>query len=515
MLRETYMGKVMFRLLTTAACAGTVGLIAACVSSTRSSPEPELSPMSVLLDSAASSFFGLNAAPGMAVVVVQGDRVIYRRAFGRADVEANRPFTPQTPFYIASTTKAFTGLAAAILADRGTWNLDGPLSRYSPGLVLRAPLSADSISVRSLLAHTHGIANGGPLTVRLAYTGDLHTAADRRRALSVHAPAQTGRAYAYGNLGYNLAAMAMEEVTARPWQELLEREVLRPAGMRHTSALPSRYNQSDLAQPYQPTPTGFRRLRFGKSDANMQSAGGLITTLDDMATWLEAHLNEGRVGGKQIFPAAAVRETHRNQVSGPVRARTYLPQIGYGLGWQVSLLGEDTLLTHVGVFPGFSTHISLFPARRAGVVILANDGDLGTPLVEILGTVLHDVVRGRPLITTDSLASIRRLFDGRRAQIAADLERRAARSQILPLPRPAYTGSFTHPDWGTIRVDLRGDTLEFRMGVARADAEVFDAGRNQLRVELLGSPDVMTAVVENGRIVALELSGVRFSRSSG
>lgn len=490
-------------------------MIAACTAATRPAPIVTPSAITALLDSAATSFFGLNGAPGMAVIVVQGDRVVYRRAFGFADVEATRPFTPHTPFYIASTTKAFTGLAAAILAERGTWNLDAPLSRYLPGIALRSPLSADSISIRSLLSHTHGIANSGPLTTRLAYTGDLHTRDDLRRALGEHGAAQTGRAYAYGNIGYNVAAMAMEEVTGRTWQQLLQQEVLGPAGMTQTSAFPSRFNANELAQPYQTGLTGFTRLRYGKTDENMQSAGGLIATLDDMARWLEANLNDGRVGGRQVFPAAAVRQTHRNQVTGPVRSRSYLPQIGYGFGWQISLLGEDTLLTHGGGFPGFSTNVSLFPARNTGIAIFANEGDLGTPQVEILASVLHDIVRDRPIISADSLASIARLFDRRRSQIASDRQRRAARSQTLPLPRSAYTGNFTNTTWGTIRVSLRGDTLECRMGVAQSDAEVFDAERNQLRVELLGSPDIVTAVVENGSVLALEISGVRFSRQRG
>ena len=497
--------------LRSTARGGAILLLAAC-SQPRAQLSVEPSPVTTALDSVASRFFALNGAPGMGVVVVQGDRVVYKRGFGRADVESNRAFTAQTPFYIASTTKSFTGLAAAILADRGTWNLDAPLSRYLAGLELRAPLSADSISIRSLLSHTHGINNAGPLTIRLAYTGDLRTDADLRRALARHGAAQGGRSYAYGNIGYNVAAMAMQQLTGLSWQQLLEREVLAPAGMTHTSPFVSRFDAAQLAQPYATTPSGFVRLRYGKTDENMQSAGGLITTLDDMALWLMAHVNDGRIRDKQVFPAAAIREAHRNQVTTPIRTRSYLPTIGYGFGWQLSQFGSDTLLTHGGGFAGFATHMSLFPATKTGIAIFANEGDLGTPQVEILGTALHDVMRGRPMISPDSMASIARLFDGRRQQIASDLQRRAARSQTLPHPRSAYTGSFTHPDWGTIHIGLRGDTLEFRMGVARADAEVFDAGKNQFRVELLGSADVVTAVVENGRIIALELNGVRFRR---
>ncbi|HEU5186539.1 MAG TPA: serine hydrolase domain-containing protein, partial [Gemmatimonadaceae bacterium] len=129
---------------------------------------------SAALDSTLAQVFALDLAPGMSIAVVRDTQVIYAKGFGWADVEARTPVTPQTIFYIASTTKSFTGLAAALLAEQGRLDLDAPLSRYLPTARLQTPLNPDSITLRSLLSHTHGIHGDGPIIFRTAYSGQ-HT----------------------------------------------------------------------------------------------------------------------------------------------------------------------------------------------------------------------------------------------------------------------------------------------------------------------------------------------------
>ena len=158
----------------------------ACRQAETAYPTPVASPLYAAIDSTAKQFFDLNATPGLGIAVVRDTQVIYMRGFGYADVENHRQFTPSTQFYIASTTKSFTGLASAVLAERGVWSLDAPLSRFLPGLTLHAPLTADSITIRSLLTHTHGISNNGPVVIRLAYTGEYADNAELMSLLKEH-----------------------------------------------------------------------------------------------------------------------------------------------------------------------------------------------------------------------------------------------------------------------------------------------------------------------------------------
>jgi CubicO group peptidase (beta-lactamase class C family) len=464
------------------------------------------------IDSVAQRFYQLNAAPGIGVVVVRDTQVLYMKGFGYADVESKRPFGPDTEFYIASATKAFTGLAAALLAERGVWSLDKPLRQYLPAVRLKAPLDPDSISIRSLLTHTHGISNGGPLTVRLAYTGEYEGDAELVGLLTEHPAAPTGRAYAYGNIGYNVAALAMDAVTGRNWRETLQEVLFDPLRMRSTSAYVSRVPAERLAKPYRATPSGFVPMYFGKTDANMQSAGGLVTTLVDMSRWLEANINDGRVDGLQILPAAAVHEAHKLLAVTASTGPGFFPQVGYGLGWQISRIGNDTILVHGGGFPGFATHMSFIPSRRIGVAVMANEGDLGSGLVQILARTVYGTLLGEPALSVDSLAVLRDRLEGRRRAIGQDLARRAARSQVLPYPLDAYAGTYVNPVWGHLALQVVNGKLEARMGAAWSAVEVFDASKNQLRVELFGSGEVVNVTMSDGRASALTLTGTTFQR---
>src|SRR5688500_8473746 len=219
------------------------------------------------IDSTLAQLFALDFAPGMSVAVVRDTQVIYAKGFGWADVEARRPVTPQTIFYNASTTKSFTGLAAVLLDEQGRLDLDAPLSRYLPTARLQSPLNPDSITLRSLLSHTHGIDNDGPIIFRTAFSGE-QTNDQLVTLLAAHPPAKTGRDYVYGNVGYNIAALAMDAILGESWRDVLQRLIFQPLGMTSTSAYVSRASRERLAQPYRWEPTGFASAPYNKGDAN-------------------------------------------------------------------------------------------------------------------------------------------------------------------------------------------------------------------------------------------------------
>jgi CubicO group peptidase (beta-lactamase class C family) len=476
--------------------------------------QPSSSPSEVAaIDSVMSRLTSMNLSPGVGVVVVRGDDVIYKKGFGYADVESKRPFTPATVFYIASTTKSFTGLAAAVLDEQGRFDIDAPLSRYLPQVRLKPPLNADSITIRSLLTHTHGIGNTGPVTLRLAYTGVYSGDEELVRLLAEHAPAESGREFNYGNIGYNVAALAMDAALKESWKETLQKVLFTPLGMTHTSAYVSRFRREELATPYQFTGTAYVPRPYGKIDANMQSAGGLETTLDDMGKWLEVHINGGKLDGKQVLPAAAVAEAHKPLVTAKGNMRG-MRLVGYGLGWNVFTIGDDTLLAHGGGFPGFSTHMSFMPGKRIGVVVMANNSELGGGMTEFAASEIYRVLLGEGMMTADSMAVVRQQIDRARASVLADLNRRAARPQTLPFPLEAYAGTFDNPVIGRLELSVVNGKLEARMGAAWSRVEVYDNTKNQLRVELFGNGEVVNVEMKDGKAETLTISGTKFTRSA-
>jgi CubicO group peptidase (beta-lactamase class C family) len=239
-----------------------------------------------------------------------------------------------------------------------------------------------------------------------------------------------------------------------------------------------------------------------------------VTTLEDMGRWLEVHINGGRLDGKQILPEAAVAEAHRNLAPFTGNQRG-LRQVGYGLGWQLSMFGGgggDTLLIHGGGFPGFATHMSFMPQQRIGVAVFSNTG-LGGVVGDNIAFQIYNALTSRPTLSADSLGKLRTLVAARRAAVDKDLATRAARRQTLPLPLDAYAGTYVNPLMG--RVELRttpANKLEARMGVASSAVEAFDAAKHRLRVELFGAGMVVQMFVSRGRADSLTMDGLVYRR---
>ncbi|HKY99335.1 MAG TPA: serine hydrolase [Gemmatimonadaceae bacterium] len=475
-------------------------------------PAAAQSQITAKLDSVMNSLMAMDLSPGAGIVVVQGDQVIYSKGFGYADLESKRPFTPETELYIASTTKSFTGLAAALLDKKGTFRLDAPLHQYLPSLHLKAPLNADSITIRSLLAHTHGIGNSGPMVMRLAYTGEYNGDADLVKFLEMHDAARDGRTFRYGNVGYNVAALAMDAATKKSWKEVLQSEIFTPLGMKHTSAYVSKFARADLATPYQLTLDGWKARPYGKTDANMQSAGGLITTLRDMGTWLTAHINNGKVGGRQMLPAAAFEEAHKNAAGTLALQAMGGTQIGYALGWNILVRGNDTIYTHGGGFPGFATHMSFVPSRRLGIAIFANNDGLGSGIAEVGSAMIYAALTDNALPLPIPADRVPALIAREKENINNDLKRRAARPQTLPFPLDAYTGTYENPLFGKLKLSAVNGKLEANLGAAWSAVEVFDNTKNQLRMALFGDGEVVNVEMKDGKAVMLSIGGTEYRR---
>ena len=106
--------------------------------------------------------------PGITVAVIKDDKPIFVKAYGMADRDKGIRADESTLFYIASSTKSFTALAAALLDKEGSIKLDDPVINYTKGISFKYPVPA-KITVRNLLTHTSGLQND-PLTFRMAYS---------------------------------------------------------------------------------------------------------------------------------------------------------------------------------------------------------------------------------------------------------------------------------------------------------------------------------------------------------
>jgi CubicO group peptidase (beta-lactamase class C family) len=159
--------------------------------------------------------YGRADAPGASVLVAQGGKVLYRKAFGLANLEERTPITTATNFRLASVTKQFTATAVLLLAERGELSLDDPLTRFFPGFAR----AAHGVKVRHLLGHTSGLLDYEELippgtTVPLKDKDVIELVGKQDRLY--FAP---GSQFRYSNTGYALLALIVEKVSGRSFAQ--------------------------------------------------------------------------------------------------------------------------------------------------------------------------------------------------------------------------------------------------------------------------------------------------------
>ncbi|NNG17791.1 MAG: serine hydrolase, partial [Gemmatimonadales bacterium] len=442
----------------------------------------------------------VGVVPGVALAVVKGNETVYAKGFGMADREAGLSATAETDFYIASVTKPFTALATAILDHRGELDLDASMARYFPAVEFDPEVHADSVTLRHLLSHTAGIQNDA-IVFRTAFSGE-HTPEVLTRVLASTTPQRRARRgnFRYTNLGYNIASMVLDKETGRRWQDLLRELVFEPAGLQRTTAYASlpRRDGWPTARPYMGFgPNGLERVYLEKKDNTMQAAGGLYSTAEDLARWVIIQLNEGRIDGKQVFPADLIRETQALEAEtegsfGPF-GRT-----GYGLGWYHGTYKGERLMHHFGGFAGAHSHVSFMPDHALGVVVLVNESSAGTRLAGFLAGLAYEWWLGKPnmdSVLTSGLEGLLAEKSRLEERIITGRANRAKRTWQLTAPLDAYTGTYVSPLYGTAVVTIEDQRLAVRIGNIHAVSTPFTQP-NTIRVELLPG---------RGQVVGFEL----------
>lgn len=432
-------------------------------------------------------------APGAAVVVVRGDETIFLKGYGMADVDEQREVDPDTIFYIASSTKSFTGLAAAILAHRGELDLDQTLDKSLNDASFHADIDPAAITLRELLSHTHGISNEGPVSFRSAFSGQ-HTVELLKEQIQFHAQAREGKSFQYGNIGYNIAGLVLQNELEMHWKDLVNKEILSPLRMESTTGRVSQADPNRLAMPHALSPSGFNRSHFAKSDSNMHAAGGLVTSATDLANWLKLNINQGQLDGEQLVPVEVMELVH-SRIAKQERKYMSFERDGYGLGWNTGVYDGDRLTHHFGGFSGFHCHISFMPEKKIGVAILVNS-DSGFLFADVVSRFAYDHLRGvadlDQRFSEETIQELNQQAIERRKEVAADWERRAARPQELPQALSSYAGSFENEMLGRVDLSVVDGKLEARMGPLWSKVETYDAAENQLRIELMGGGQVVT-----------------------
>ncbi len=307
--------------------------------------------------------------PGLSLAIVEGDRVVHLRGFGRAHPGGSAP-TPQTPFFIGSVTKSFTALGIMQLVEAGKVELDAPVKRYLPWFRLADSTASAPITVRHLLNQTSGLPML-PSEAALADFDNRPGAAERQaRALSrLKLTRQAGLKFEYSNTNFNLLGLIIEAASGAAYPDYIQKHIFDPLDMRHSYASKAAAQQDGLAMGHRywfgfPIPTPDLAIPLGSLPS-----GQLISCAEDMAHYLLAHLNGGRYAERQILSSAGMDELHRGAVE-VVEMGQYIGT--YAMGWFSQQFGRSTIVSHSGIVPDFGAFAGFIPEQNKGIALLYN-----------------------------------------------------------------------------------------------------------------------------------------------
>src|SRR5215213_9355394 len=303
------------------------------------------------LDAYIAAQMSKHGIKGICLAVTSGTEIIYFKGYGMAG--QGRPMTPQTPMYIGSQSKSFTGLAIAQLIEQGKIDPNDPVQTYIPWFKVADEEASQRITVNHLLHHTSGLSESGFSTM----LPDRASNEDVVRALtSAELTAPVGVKHQYFNIGYDVLAVIVQNVSGMSYESYLQKNILDPLEMTRTYTDPALAHANGLAQ-------GYSRL-FGFTVPQEQphrvfelSAGYMISTAEDMAHFTIAMDNAGLYQGKHLLSFDGME-------------RLFTPVQGYGMGWFV----EKGHIFHGGANENFKTFVDIYPLRNLSIVLLINQG---------------------------------------------------------------------------------------------------------------------------------------------
>ena len=246
--------------------------------------------------------------PGMGIAIVKDGQVVLARGYGVKRLGSPDKVDADTRFGIASNTKAFTALALGMLVEEGKLEWDAPVVNYLPQFMMWDSWVTRQITVRDILVHNSGLGLGaGDL---LWWPPTTYTPQEIMRRLRYIEPATSFRsAYAYDNVLYLVAGQLIQAVSGQSWSDFVTNRIIRPVGMKEATTHARRGRRRRRATWPEPTRRSTASCRSVKpfSDPNTDPAGGINAGANDMARWMIAQLDSGRVGDKRLWKQSTTR----------------------------------------------------------------------------------------------------------------------------------------------------------------------------------------------------------------
>ena len=312
--------------------------------------------------------------PGLAISIVKDGKVIFSNGYGVRELGTDRAVTDETLFAMASTTKAVTATAMAMLVDEGKVAWSDRVIDHLPEFRLKDPYVTRELRVKDLFTHNAGLGNADVLWYGLKLDSE-----EIVRRMQYMEPSYSFRGgYRYQNLMYLVAGQLIERVSGLSWEEFVAQRIFSPLDMLRsfpTQALSSASANRAKAHYY----IQGKMAPILDTDADMIGpAGSGWTCVSDMTKWMNFLLDSARVNGERLVSAENFIQLFRPQIVLPYESfypSKHLTQptwTTYALGWFQHDYHGRAVSFHTGSLAGTVAICGLIPKERLGVYIQGN-----------------------------------------------------------------------------------------------------------------------------------------------
>lgn len=378
-------------------------------------------PTAELFDRKISFLMRLAGFSALSACVIQDDQIIWSNGYGYYDRDTHTSAVPTTIYVLASVTKTIVGTALMQLYDHGLFDLDDDVNTILPFELRNPNFPDDPITVRMLLSHTSSLnTNIQAQYYWMNFSGDppfsffpepylreFLLPGGRFYDDTVWSDTyRPGEQAMYANIGFDIISYLVELLSGEPFLDYCDTHLFAPLEMYNTSFNLSRLDINQVAIPYQryrgryyqidelaflwgddTPPEKYWRIRC-------YPAGGLYSTVEDLAHFLIAHMNQGLYKDVQLLQPDTVTLMHTIAADN---------DIGYGLAWMQFNIGSQLTTTgHGGDLPGADTWMLYNESQDRGVIYFAN-GNAAYGSIPLRGFLLVQLILYSLFTTQDNL----------------------------------------------------------------------------------------------------------------
>jgi CubicO group peptidase (beta-lactamase class C family) len=399
-------------------------------------------------------------APGFAVAVVEGKKIIYAKGFGYRDYENKIPADVNTLYAIGSSSKAFTSAILGQLREEDKLSFEDSPLKHVPNLNFYNDEMNNNIIIKDLISHRTGLPrhdfswylfptqNKDSLLLRIKYQEPF-----------------TGvrKQWYYNNFMFLAQGVIAERITGKSWEENIKERFFKPLGMvRSNVSIDELEKSANAAIGYELKKDSIISRMDYYHISGMSPAGSLNSSVNEMSNWLITWINKGKFNDQQILPEAYINEAISSQMvvgAGlPDKESPDMHFANYGYAWFLTSYRGHYRVEHGGNIDGFSANVAFFPSDSLGIVVLTNQNDSAVP------SLVRNTIADRMLQAEKTDWAKKYIDQTQKAKKDGEEAKSNVTTSKIANTKPShilqdYTGKYSHSGYGDFHITNENDSL--------------------------------------------------------